>query len=133
MASFKPLLIISIPNLNNPMKKILLVVGFLCSLSLQAQSVSELQKHYEDFYKQMRAQGDVNGVIQALTHLNVLAPNTARKDTLAFVYSSNNQYMQALNLIGIEKLDSDSDLAVQVKAISLKAIEQPKRALEQFE
>jgi tetratricopeptide (TPR) repeat protein len=41
--------------------------------------------------------------------------------------------MQALNTIGIEKDSSDSNLAVQVKAISLKALNQPKRALEQFE
>jgi tetratricopeptide (TPR) repeat protein len=41
--------------------------------------------------------------------------------------------MQALNTIGIEKDDNDSDLAVQIKAISLKALNQPKRALEQFE
>jgi tetratricopeptide (TPR) repeat protein len=41
--------------------------------------------------------------------------------------------MLALNTIGIEKNASDSDLAVQVKAISLKALNQPKRALEQFE
>ena len=41
--------------------------------------------------------------------------------------------MQALNTIGIDKNETDSDLAVQVKAISLKAINQPKRSLEQFE
>ncbi|NND04732.1 MAG: hypothetical protein HKN87_00005, partial [Saprospiraceae bacterium] len=39
----------------------------------------------------------------------------------------------ALNTIGIEKDDSDSNLAVQVKAISLKALNQPNRAIEQFE
>ena len=41
--------------------------------------------------------------------------------------------LQALNTIGIELESSDSDMAVQVKAISLKALNQPKRALEQFE
>lgn len=98
-----------------------------------AQTNTELQKHYEAFYKEMRLQGDVNGVINALTHLNVLAPTQERKDTLAYIYANNNQHMQALNTIGIEKNDSDSDLSVQVKAISLKALNQPKRALEQFE
>ena len=78
-------------------------------------------------------QGDINGVINALTHLNILAPSTARRDTLAFVYMNNNQHMQALNTIGIDKKDDDSDLAVQVKAVSLKALNQPKRALEHFE
>jgi tetratricopeptide (TPR) repeat protein len=81
----------------------------------------------------MRLQGDINGVINALTHLNVLSPNKERRDTLAYVYANNNQHMQALNTIGVEKEDSDSDLAVRVKAISLKALNQPKRALEQFE
>lgn len=100
---------------------------------VNAQTNEELQKHYEAFYKEMRMQADVNGMINALTHLNVLSPSSARKDTLAYIYANNNQHMQALNTIGIEKNESDSDLSVQVKAISLKAINQPKRALEQFD
>ena len=106
-----------------------LSIGFLAS----AQTNTELQKHYEAFYKEMRLQGDVNGIINALTHLNVLAPSQQRKDTLAYVYANNNEHLQALNTIGIEKNEGDSDLSVQVKAISLKALNQPKRALEQFE
>lgn len=115
------------------MKNILFVVlvslGFLGS----AQNANELQKHYEAFYKEMKLQGDVNGVISALTHLNVLSPTKERRDTLAYIYANNNQHLQALNTIGIEKSEGDSDLAVRVKAISLKALNQPKRALEQFE
>ena len=115
------------------MKNLLVLLLILSGVSLKAQEKSALENHYKAFYKQMRTQGDINGIIQALTHLNVIAPNTARRDTLAYIYSSNNQHMQALNLLGIERLGEDSDLAVQVKAISLKAIEQPKRALEHFE
>lgn len=115
------------------MKNILFVVlvslGFLGS----AQNANELQKHYEAFYKEMKLQGDVNGVISALTHLNVLSPTKERRDTLAYIYANNNQHLQALNTIGVEKSEGDSDLAVRVKAISLKALNQPKRALEQFE
>jgi len=115
------------------MKRIVFVLA--CSIGFfgSAQTTSELQKHYEAFYKEMRLQSDVDGVINALTHLNVLAPSPQRRDTLAYIYANNNQHMQALNTIGIEKRDEDSDLAVQVKAISLKALNQPKRALEQFE
>lgn len=98
-----------------------------------SQTNSELQKHFEAYYFEMRKQSDINGVINALTHLNVLSPSVERKDTLAYVYANNNEHLQALNTIGIEKLDTDSDLAVQVKAISLKALNQPKRALEQYE
>ena len=98
-----------------------------------SQTNSELQKHFEAYYTEMRKQSDINGVINALTHLNVLSPSVERRDTLAYVYANNNQHLQALNTIGIEKLDTDSDLAVQVKAISLKALNQPKRALEQFD
>ncbi|CAM3393679.1 hypothetical protein [Zobellia roscoffensis] len=115
------------------MKKIIVVLLLSISFSATAQSKNDLQKHYEAFYQEMRTQGDVNGVINALTHLNVITPSKQRKDTLAFVYANNNQHMQALNTIGIEKEASDSDMAVQVKAISLKALNQPKRALEQFE
>lgn len=98
-----------------------------------AQTKSELQKHYEAFYNEMKLQGDVDGVINALTHLNVMSPSFERRDTLAYVYANDNQHMQALNTIGIDKNETDSDLALQVKAISLKALNQPKRALEQFE
>lgn len=115
------------------MKKYLFVLLFTLSYIVGAQTKSELQKHYEAFYNEMRLQGDINGVVSALTHLNVLAPTKERRDTLAFVYVNNNQHLQALNTIGIEKNESDSDLAVRVKAVSLKALNQPKRALEHFE
>lgn len=97
-----------------------------------SQDDQNLVKHYEKYYQAMRAQGDVRGVINALTHLNVLAPSQGRRDTLAYVYANNNQHVQALNTIGIKKDSSASDLAVQVKAISLKSMGQPARAKEQF-
>jgi tetratricopeptide (TPR) repeat protein len=115
------------------MKKLIFAL-FVCTCFYgTAQTTTELQKHYEAFYNQMRLQGDIDGVINALTHLNVLSPSKERMDTLAYIYANDNQHLQALNTIGIEKLATDSDLAVQVKAISLKALNQPKRALEQFE
>ena len=115
------------------MKRFFLLTSLLCACSINAQTKSELQQHYEAYYKAIRNQADVNGIINALTHLNVLAPSKQRSDTLAYVYMNSNQHVQALNTIGIEKNDSDSDLAVQVKAVSLKAIGQPQRAIEQFE
>ncbi|MBS9462824.1 hypothetical protein LV716_06095 [Flagellimonas sp. HMM57] len=113
-------------------KVVVLLLTFVCFTAI-SQTKNELLEHYQNFYKEMRLQGDVNGVINSLTHLNVLSPSKERKDTLAFVYMNNNQHMQALNTIGIEKKDDDSDLSVQVKAVSLKALNQPKRALEHFE
>ncbi|MET6991171.1 hypothetical protein [Sediminicola arcticus] len=115
------------------MKKIIMVLIFAFGYLGSAQTKSELQKHYEAFYNEMKLQGDVKGVISALTHLNVLSPSAERRDTLAYVYTNDNQHMQALNTIGIDKNEADSDLAIRVKAISLKALNQPKRALEQFE
>jgi tetratricopeptide (TPR) repeat protein len=115
------------------MKRSIVVLLLLSGAATFAQTSSELLKHYEAFYKEMRLQGDVDGVINALTHLNILSPNKDRKDTLAYIYANNNQHLQALNTIGIEKDATDSDLAVQVKAISLQALNQPKRALEQYE
>ncbi|MGB5498558.1 MAG: hypothetical protein WBM77_06485 [Maribacter sp.] len=115
------------------MRKFAFAALFIVSFMVNAQSNNELIKHYEAFYKEMRLQSDVNGMINAITHLNILSPSKARKDTLAYIYTNNNQHMQALNTIGIDKSESDSDLSVQVKAISLKALNQPKRALEQFE
>lgn len=114
-------------------KTVVLLLFVMMGVSGISQTKSELLKHFEAYYNEMRLQGDINGVIGALTHLNVLAPSTERRDTLAFVYMNNGQHIQALNTIGIEKNANDSDLAVQIKAISLKALNQPKRALEQFE
>ena len=115
------------------MRKIVFTLFLFSGFLVRSQADGNLKSHYEAFYKEMRLQGDVNGVINALTHLNVIAPSQQRRDTLAFVYMNNNQHMQALNTIGIENDTNDSDLAVQVKAVSLKALNQPKRALEQFE
>ena len=115
------------------MKRILIIVFLAGFFQVNAQSNPELLQHYEAYYKEMKLQGDIQGVINALTHLNILAPSKERRDTLAYVYANNNQHLQALNTIGIEKDESDSNLAVQVKAISLKALNQPKRAIEHFE
>lgn len=115
------------------MKKTILLLLLLTGISGISQTSNELLKHYEAYYKEMRLQGDVTGVIGALTHLNVLAPSKERRDTLAFVYMNNGQHMQALNTIGVEKDVNDSDLGLQIKAFSLKALNQPKRALEHFE
>ena len=115
------------------MKKLILLMVVMISYTITAQNKSELQKHFEAYYKQMKKQGDVQGVINAMTHLDVLAPSQARKDTLAYLYASENMNVEALNTIGIEKNATDSDLNVEVKAIALKSLNQPKRALEQYE
>jgi len=103
------------------MKQLMYVFATLVTFSVTAQSSSELAKHYEAYYEQMKKQGDVQGVINALTHLNVLQPNQSRTDTLAYLYANGRNYLQALNTLGIEKKAGDSDLAVEVKAISLKS------------
>ena len=81
----------------------------------------------------MKTQGDIQGVINALTHLNILSPNQARVDTLAVLYMNDGRHVQALNTIGIERNENDSDMAVEVKAISLKALNQIERSVEHYE
>ena len=115
------------------MKKLVGVLVFILALQINAQDNSALLKHYKAYYKQMQTQGDVQGVINALTHLNVLDPSKGRLDTLAVLYMNDNKHIQALNTIGIEKLATDSDMAVEVKARSLQAVNQPARAIEQYE
>jgi tetratricopeptide (TPR) repeat protein len=41
--------------------------------------------------------------------------------------------MQALNTIGVEKNTTDSDMNVEVKALALKNLNQPKMSLEHYE
>ncbi|WP_055443946.1 hypothetical protein [Lacinutrix himadriensis] len=115
------------------MKKLLFIALLSASYSLSAQNNSELKEHYEAYYKQMRTQGDVQGIINGLTHLNIIAPSVARKDTLAYIYMSENKYMQALNTIGVDVVPTDSDMALEIKAISLKSINQPALAAQHFE
>lgn len=115
------------------MKQITIAVLMLFSVSIFAQTNTELKTHYEAFYKQMKKQGDVQGIINAMTHLNLLDPSVARQDTLAYLYLSDGKYLQALNTIGVEKNTTDSDMNVEVKALALKNLNQPKMAIEHYE
>lgn len=115
------------------MKKILCLLTIMASLSMTAQTKTELLKHFEAYYKQMKSQGDVQGVINAMTHLNVLEPSKQRLDTLAYIYVSEGRNLEALNTIGIDNNPTDSDISTEVKALALKALNQPKRALVFYE
>lgn len=103
------------------------------STSVFAQSNTDLKKHYEAFYTQMKKQGDVQGIINAMTHLNILEPSIERQDTLAYLYLSEGKSIQALNTIGVEKKATDSDMNIEVKALALKNLNEPKMALEHYE
>jgi len=115
------------------MKRIVLLLLLSFGLSATAQIKNELVNHYKDYYKQMRAQGDVRGAINALTHLNILAPAKAQKDTLAYLYANSGQYLQAVNVLGTEKNATDSELAIKIKAVSLKSLNQPQLAVQHYE
>ncbi|WP_347924286.1 hypothetical protein [Pontimicrobium sp. SW4] len=115
------------------MKKVIGILLLVVAFQASAQTNSELLKHYEAYYAQMKKQGDMQGVINALTHLNVLSPNQARLDTLAVLYMNGGKHMQALNTIGIDANASDSNMAVEVKAVSLQSLNEPQKALVHFE
>lgn len=109
----------------------LVILGF--AMQINAQTNTDLLSHFEAYYKEMKSQGDVQGIINGMTHLNVLAPSKERKDTLAYIYMSENKFIQALNTIGIEKNASDSDIAVEVRAMSLKSLNKAELAIPHFE
>lgn len=115
------------------MKKLIVVLVLVVSAGLNAQSNAEMKAHYEKYYEQMKLQGDIQGVISALTHLEVIEPLQARRDTIAYLYATENKFLQALNTIGVDKNANDSDLNVEVKALALKNLNQPKMAIEQYE
>ena len=115
------------------MKKLLGIIMLSVAFSVTAQTNSNLVDHYRSYYKQMQKQGDTQGVINALTHLSILEPSQARLDTLAVVYMNAGQHAQAINTLGYEKNPNDSDMAVETKAICLKALNQPQLAVEQYE
>ena len=114
------------------MKNILYLVILCFGLGATAQTNDALSKHYEAYYKQMKAQGDVQGIINALTHLNLLKPSEARKDTLAYVYLNEGKFTQALNTIGIAQKSTDSDIALEVKAVALKSLGDLNKAIPFF-
>lgn len=114
------------------MRKLFLLALLFSAGFVLAQNNTELTKHYKAYYTQMKKQGDVQGLVDALTHLNVLEPSQARLDTLAYVYMSDGRFIEALNTIGIDPKASDSDIALEVKAFSLKAINEIERALPHF-
>lgn len=115
------------------MKHFLFILTFSITYSTFSQSEKSMLTHYKEYYNQMRTQGDVQGVINALTHLNILSPSQARKDTLAVLYMNEGKHVQALNTIGIERNENDSDMAVEVKAISLQVLNQIERSVEHYE
>ena len=115
------------------MKKLLCLVVLMTSMSITAQTKTELLKHFEGYYKQMKAQGDVQGVINAMTHINILEPSQQRLDTLAYIYVSEGRSLEALNTIGIENNPTDSNMNTEVKALALKTLNQPERALVFYE
>jgi len=115
------------------MKRLLLLTLLVGSTTVFSQSNPELLKHFEAYYKQMKLRGDAQGAINGLTHLDVLEPSQAKKDTIAYLYLSEGFNLQALNTLGIEKNATDSNIAVEVKALALKALGEPKRAIEHFE
>lgn len=115
------------------MKQITSLALMLFSVGIFAQTNSELKTHFKAYYKEMKKQGDVQGIVNAMTHLNVLEPSVARKDTLAYLYLSNGQNREAINTVGVEKNTTDSNMNVEVKALALKNLNQPKMALEFYE
>ena len=110
----------------------ILLLFFTASLAY-GQNDNSLLDHYKKYYEQMKSQGDVQGVINGLTHLNILEPSQARADTLAVLYMNEGRHVQALNTIGIESNENDSDMAVEVKAISLQFLNQLDRSLVHYE
>lgn len=115
------------------MKHITIALMMLFSVGIFAQTKSELKEHYEAYYKQMKKQGDIQGIINAMTHLNILEPSVERQDTLAYLYLTEGKYLQALNTIGVDKNPTDSDINVEVKALALKNLNRPQLALEHYE
>ncbi|MEC9108743.1 MAG: hypothetical protein VX472_04215 [Bacteroidota bacterium] len=115
------------------MRNLYILLLFFTASIAYGQNDNSLLDHYKKYYEQMKSQGDVQGVINGLTHLNVLEPSQARADTLAVLYMNEGRHVQALNTIGIESNENDSDMAVEVKAISLQFLNQLDRSLVHYE
>jgi len=119
------------------MKKLTLCLVALVTLTTtQAQKKKKgnstetaLTTHYQKYYKMMLDNNDLDGAIEGLSHLIVIAPTEAKKDTLAYMYLQANKPMQAIKVVG----NSTSDLALRTKAIGFKNLNNPKKAIENYE
>ena len=113
--------------------KFTLILAFAFTMQMQSQNSSDLLAHYKAYYAQMQQLGDTQGIINAMNHLTILEPTVRRLDTLAYIYMSDGKHRQAISLLGAEVNESDTDLDSQVKAISLKSLNEPKLAIEHYE
>jgi len=119
------------------MKKLTLCLVALVTLTTtQAQknkkgnsAETALTTHYQKYYKMMLNNNDLEGAIAGLSHLIVIAPTEAKKDTLAYMYLQAKKPMQAIKVVG----SSTSDLALRTKAIGFKNLNNPKKAIENYE
>ncbi len=119
------------------MKKLILCFVALLTISAtQAQknkkgnnTEAALTSHYQKYYKMMLENNDLDGAIEGLSHLIVLAPSESKKDTLAYMYLQANKPMQAIKVV----VNSTSDLALKTKAIGFKNLNNPKKAIENYE
>ena len=102
--------------------KYTIILAFAFVLQMQSQNSSDLLAHYKTYYIQMQQLGDTQGIINAMNHLIILEPNIKRQDTLAYMYMSEGKHRQALSLLGIDTNESDTDLESEVKAFSLKTL-----------
>ena len=110
-----------------------IILAFVFVMQLQSQNKSELLSHYKAYYAQMQQLGDTQGIINAMSHLIILEPNIRRQDTLAYMYVSEGKHRQALSLLGVDVNESDTDLESEIKAISLKTLNESSRAIEHYE
>lgn len=116
------------------MKRITVILLLLCAFQGIAQTNAQLLKHYEAYYQQMKTQGDIHGVVSALTHLNILSPSIERRDTLAAIYMNDGSHVQALNTLGSAELKpTDSNLAIEVKAVCLEQLGELQGAIVHYE
>lgn len=115
---------------------ILCLVALIAITTTQAQKKKKgnsteaaLTSHYKKYYKMMLNNNDLEGAISGLSHLIVLAPSEAKKDTLAYMYLQANKPMQAIKVVG----NSVSDLALKTKAVGFKNLNNPKKSIENYE
>ena len=113
--------------------KYTIILAFAFVLQMQSQNSYDLLAHYKTYYIQMQQLGDTQGIINAMNHLIILEPNIKRQDTLAYMYMSEGKHRQALSLLGIDTNESDTDLESEVKAVSLKKLNEPSRAIKHYE
>ncbi len=119
--------------MKNTLYLFILFLG-VAMMSCEQGNGNELSQK-KDTYKQALRNGDYSVAAQAVYDIMAIQPKSTHwRDSLALIYVQQKAFRQAIKVSEQQLADNPSDtLMVKVQALSYKALNEPKKALETYE